>query len=281
MGAASAHKYRLPEQLLHELQLTCCWVTALARIWPGSILAAPAGVGAAAADTLLLCAKYLECVRHMHGRNQLLAEMYQQQQQEQQQQQQEQQQQQLRLLPLPAVDLTAAVLHTASLLLADLREHVDNNTQPDAVARLLEVGPQELQQTALLVATLFGTQLQLNLLYGLHLEERQPSQHSSSATAGGSSGSSSGNSSSSSSGSSCGSGPSTAAAARAEGVLLCRAQHYMWPQRPQMPVVQSWLQHFEASWGAATTAAAVHCSGHSSSRSSVAATAAAAHCSRH
>jgi uncharacterized membrane protein YgcG len=210
-------------------------------------------VGAAAADTLLLCAKYLECVSHMHSCNLSLAEFYQQQDKQQQQQQdKQQQQQQLQLLQLPAADITAAVLHTASLLLADIRTHVDNNTRPAAVAKLLEL-PKVLQQTAFIVATLFGSQLQLNLMYGLHHKERQPAQHSSSGSSSGSSGgrsggsSNSGNSSGSSSG---GSGPPTAAAARAEGVLLCRAQHRMCPQIPQVPVAQSWLQHFEASWGA-------------------------------
>lgn len=100
--------------VLHDLQLSCCWVTALVKIWPGSILAASGVTGLAAADTLLLCAKYLNLVSHMHRINLALTQHQQQQQLQQQQDQQLQQQQ------LPAVDITAAVLHTASLLLADL-----------------------------------------------------------------------------------------------------------------------------------------------------------------
>mgnify|MGYP001810008050 FL=1 len=227
------HLCRLPN-LLHELQLTCCWVTALARIWPGSILAAPAGVGAAAADMLMLCCRYVELVSRMHRINQLFATHYQQQDM--------QQQQQLQLLQLPAADITAAVLHTASLLLLDLSKHLADHTSPQGVNGLL-LNSQALYQTALAVATLFGSQLQLHLLHDLQQQDSQPAQHSSSGSNGGSS-----------SGSSSGGPP--AAAERAEGVLLYHVQHFVQPQKPQVmqpkissPVVQSWLQHFEASWG--------------------------------
>ena len=227
---------------LHEIQMTCWWVTALARLWPGSILAAPAGVGTAAADTLLLCARYLHLVSRMYRVNKLFE--YPDQQQGPPEQQHAQW-----LLPLPAADVTAAVLHTASLLLGSLDHHIEHKTQPAAVAKLL-AQPQALQQTALIVATLFGSQLQLNLLHSQQQQESQPEQHSS-GSGGGTNSSRDGSSSSS-----CGSVPPPAAEERAEGVLLFRAQHYVHPkarlglqQVPQVPVVQSWLQHFEASWG--------------------------------
>mgnify|MGYP001807175592 CR=1 FL=1 len=236
--------------LLSELQLTCCWVTALAMIWPGSILAAPAGVGTAAASVLMLCCKYLDLVSRRLSINQRLKALYQQQDMQQQDMQQ-QQQQQLQLLQLPAADITAAVLHTASLLLADLGKHIADKTSPQDVTGLL-LNAQALQQMALVVATLFGSQLQLNLLHEVQQQDTQPPQGSSNvASSGSSSGSNSGSGSSS-----CGScGPPAVAAEWAEGVLLCRAQLLQAPQllvphpRISGPVVQSWLQRCEASWG--------------------------------
>jgi uncharacterized membrane protein YgcG len=187
---------------------------------------------------LMLCARYLELVSRMHRINQLLERHNQQQGMQQQGQQQ---QQRLQLLQLPAADITAAVLHTASLLLADLGKHIADKTSPQDVAGLL-LRPQALQQTALVVATLFGSQLQLNLLHDLQQQDSQAAQHSSSGSnSGGRSGSSS--------------GPPAAAAEMAEGVLLCRAQRLQPPQslvpHPiiSSPMVQSWLQYFEASWG--------------------------------
>jgi hypothetical protein len=138
----------------------------------------------------------------------------QQQGQQQQGQQQHGQQQQLQLLQLPAADITAAVLHTASLLLADLGKHIADKTSPQHVPGLL-LNAQALHQTAVVVATLFGSQLQLHLLHQLRQLDSQVAQHSSS---GGSSGSNSGSSIGSSS------GPPGTAAELAEGVLLCRAQ---------------------------------------------------------
>ena len=234
--------------VLHDLQLSCCWVTALVKIWPGSILAASGGAGLAAADTLLLCAKYLDLVSRMHRINLVLT-------QHQQQQQQQQDQQQL-LLQLPAVDITAAVLHTASLLLADLPGLMQQSPSlPAAVARLL-ANREALQQIACVVTALFGSQLQLHMLQQLDLQ----SPHSSSCSSSGSGCSSSGSGCSSSGCSSSGSGCSSSgschpAAEMAEGVLLCRVQQFL--QSPQQhlqpsistPVVQSWLQHFKASWG--------------------------------
>ena len=203
---------------------------------------------------LMLCCRYVELVSRMHRINQLFATHYQQQQPSlQQQQQQSQHQQQQRLLQLPAADITATVLHTASLLLADLGKHIADKTSPQDVDVLL-AHPQSLHKTALLVATLFGSQLQLNLLHQLRQQDGQPAQHSISS---GSSRSSSGGSSGSSSGSnSHGSdSPPAAAAERAEDVLLCNAQHFLQPLKPQVlqptissPIVQSWLQQFEASW---------------------------------
>jgi hypothetical protein len=236
-------------------------------------------MGDAAANTLSLCAQYLDLLSRMHGINQMLQQHQDLQQQQQQgQQQQEQDQQQQQPLQLPAGDVTAAVLHTASLLLTDLGKHIANKTTPPTVSCLL-AKPERLQQVAFVVATLFGSQLQLKLLHLLqeqdHLEQAQGSSgsgnatgdsgggssssdsrgnrsggsHTCSSNVGGSGGSSDGNSSG-------GAGPPATAAERAEGVLLCCVQHYIQPQAPpalppsiSVLVVQSWLQHFEASWG--------------------------------
>jgi uncharacterized membrane protein YgcG len=205
---------------------------------------------------LMLCARYLDLVSRMHRVNQLLGKHHQQHDM----QQHSQQQQRLQLLQLPAADITAAVLHTASLLLVDLSKHIADNTSPQDVAGLL-LKPQALHQTALVVATLYGSQLQLKLLHQLRQQCSQPAQHTSSSGSGSSKGSSNGGSSggsstSSNSSNNHGSDGPPAAADRAEGVLLCHVQQFLQSEKPlalqpniSAPVVQSWLQHYEASWG--------------------------------
>lgn len=109
------------EGCLAEAKLTCGWVTALARIWPGSMLAAASAtrVGSVAGGVLLLCCRYLAVLQATHHFNETLQALHQELQPSQQQSSQPQ------LMQMPADDITAAVVHTASLLLVDLGQRME------------------------------------------------------------------------------------------------------------------------------------------------------------
>jgi hypothetical protein len=190
LGACLSLQEEMKQELagiMSDTQLTCCWVTALACILPGSMLAAP-GAGSMAGEVLQLCGRYFGYLQAVQQHdNQTPAARQRQQQQEQQ----------LGLMQLPADDVTAAVVHTASLLLQDLGRHMQQrdrqqlqelhplqqqqqrrqqqHKQPDAVQELLsERG--NLLHIAVPLAVIFGDQLRLHLQHELQHQRQQQHQ---------------------------------------------------------------------------------------------------------
>jgi hypothetical protein len=215
MQDCSQHMAEFLGALLPDIQLTCCWATALARIWPGGMLAAADRVGETAAAVLLLCSQYLQVLQAAQLHNKTVQAL----------QQHADPQGTQGLMQLPAADITAAVMHTVQLLLLDLGRHIKQQQErpqrynmPSAVQQLL-LEPGALQSLALPLLVLYGNQLQLHLLQAVQQQQAARA---------------------------VGQPNTTGSSTQSEVVMQSSQLQQLLPADPAM--VHTWQQQFESFW---------------------------------